>query len=59
MEIAVDDFVGVFEETHAAAVRSVDFGLSEVDYFVVFEEFWSVEGRFSTKNQRRAIFDNE
>lgn len=43
-ELTVYDFVSILEETHAAAVRTVDLCLSEVNYLCVLVEFWVVEG---------------
>ena len=59
VEIPVDNFVSIFEEADALSVRSVDLGLSEVDYLLILEEFGSVEGGFSPQHKGRTVLDNQ
>ena len=59
VEIPVYDFVSVFEEADALAVRPVDFGLPEVDNLLVLEEFGSVEGGFGSQHKGRTVLDNQ
>ena len=42
-ELAGDDFVGVLEETDTLAVRTIDFGLADVDDLGVLVEFGVIE----------------
>ena len=44
MELAVNDFMGIFEEAKPFSMGSIDFGLSDIDYLRVFEEFRRVKG---------------
>lgn len=59
MEVAVDDFMGVFEEADAFAVGTVDLCLSDVDYLIVLEELRGVEGGLHAQHQRRTVFDHQ
>jgi len=59
VEVSVDDLVCVFEEAHSLAMWPVDLGFSQVDNFIVLEEFRGIEGGFSAEDQRRAVFDDK
>lgn len=59
MELAVNDFVGIFEEADAFAVRAVDLGFSNVDDFWIFKELGGVEGWVEAENERGAVLDDE
>jgi hypothetical protein len=55
MELAVDYLMGILEETHPAAMGTVDLCLPNVDYLSVLEELRSVEGRLNCQHSRRTV----
>lgn len=57
MKISIDNFMCIFEEADTFSMRSVDFSLSNVDDLTILEEFGSVEGRFSSQDEWRTVFD--
>lgn len=44
MEVTINYFMSVFEETHAFSMWTIDFCFTDVNYVVILEKFWMVEG---------------
>lgn len=59
MELPTDNFMCIFEEADAIAMRSIDLSLSNVDNFSIFEKFGWVEGRLGGQHSWWTIFDNK
>ena len=59
MEVAVDDFVSIFEKADSSTMRTIDFCLSNINDFIVFKELGSVEGGFGAQNKGGTVFDHQ